>query len=38
MSGADTHDPSVLALERYGYTVKSKGGYDLVLPLPDARK
>ena len=38
MSGAEIYDLFVLALERYGYTVKSKGGYDLVLPLPDARK
>lgn len=38
MSGTEVYDLFVLALERYGYTVKSKGNYDVVLPLTDARK
>jgi general secretion pathway protein D len=38
MSGSEVYDLFVLALERYGYTVKSKGNYDVVLPLTDARK
>lgn len=38
MSGSEIYDLFVLALERYGYSVKSKGGYDLVLPVADARK
>jgi general secretion pathway protein D len=38
MSGAEIYDLFVLALERYGYTVKPKNGYDLVLPIPEARK
>ena len=38
MSGAEIYDLFVLALERYGYTIKSKGGYDVVMPVADARK
>ncbi|MBT9581923.1 type II secretion system secretin GspD [bacterium] len=38
MSGAEVYDLFMMALERYGYTVKSKNGYDLVLPVADARK
>ena len=38
MTGAEVYDLFVLALERYGFTVKAKKGYELVLPVADARK
>jgi general secretion pathway protein D len=38
MSGAEVYDVFMMALERYGYTVKAKNGYDLILPLADARR
>ena len=38
MQPQELYDLFVLALERYGYTVKPKKNYELVLPVGDARK
>ncbi len=38
MQPQELYDLFVVALERYGYTVKPKKNYELVLPVADARK
>jgi general secretion pathway protein D len=38
MSGAEVYDVFRAALERYGYIIKPMRGYDLVVPVADARR